>query len=125
MDHNTLSWYETMLLWGTLIAAWVFGEGGKVVIAGAVGGFIRWMMEETRRVRDGAIAVTTGGMFATYLTPVGIAMLNKWFGPLEDSADEIKFSAAFAMGIGGMTVAKLITALFEAYARKVKSEGNK
>lgn len=120
MDNNTLTWFDTLLLWGTLVFAWALGEGGRVVIAGAAGGLIRWIMDEKRRFRDGAVAVITGAIFAKYGTPLGIALLSNWFGPLEAGNDQIRDSAAFAMGIGGMTVGKLIMAMFERHVDRLK-----
>lgn len=120
MPENPLTWYETFILWGTVFTAWAFGEGGKVLIAGAAGGIVRWIMEEKRRIRDGALAIMSGIVFAQYLTPVGIALMTTWFGSLGENTDDIKFSAAFAVGIGGMSVAKLVTAMFDAHARKLR-----
>lgn len=120
MHNDQLTWFDTILLWGTLILAWVVGEGGRVVIAGAAGGLIRWIMDERRRFRDGAIAVITGAIFANYGTPVGTVLLNNWFGPLDAGNDQIRDSAAFAMGIGGMTVGKLIMAMFERHVERLK-----
>lgn len=120
MEHGNLSWFDTVMLWGTLILAWALGEGGRVIIAGAAGGLIRWIMEEKRRIRDGAVAVITGAIFAKYGTPIGAVLLDNWFGPMTSDNDQIRDSAAFAMGIGGMTVGKLLMAMFEKYADKMK-----
>lgn len=120
MHNEHLSWFDTLLLWGTIIFAWLVGEGGRVVIAGAAGGLIRWIMDERRRWRDGIVAVTTGVIFANYATPVGLILLNNWFGPLDAANAQIRDSAAFAMGIGGMTVGKLIMAMFEKHAANLR-----
>lgn len=120
MHNDHLPWFDTLLLWGTIIFAWLIGEGGRVVIAGAAGGLIRWIMDERRRWRDGIVAVTTGAIFAKYGTPLGIILLNNWFGPLDAGNDQIRDSAAFAMGIGGMTVGKLIMAMFEKHAATLR-----
>lgn len=120
MDQHGLTWFDTFMFWGTIIAAWLVGEGGRVVIAGAAGGLMRWIMEEKRRLRDGVVAVIAGAIFAKYGTPVGIELLDNWFGPLDSGNDQIRDSAAFAMGIGGMTFGKLIMAMFEKYAKSLK-----
>jgi membrane associated rhomboid family serine protease len=122
MDSNTLNWTDTVILWATLVIAWTFGEGGRVIIAGAAGGLIRWLSDEHRRIRDGAIAVITGAIFAKYGTPIGLVLLNNWIGPIDITNDQIRDSTAFAMGVGGMTVGKLIMALFEKNLRKITSE---
>ena len=75
---------------------------------------------EKRRLRDGVVAVIAGAIFAKYGTPVGIELLDNWFGPLDSGNDQIRDSAAFAMGIGGMTFGKLIMAMFEKYAKSLK-----
>lgn len=122
MEHQSLTWFDSLMFWGTIIAAWLLGEGGRVVIAGAAGGLMRWIMEEKRRLRDGIVAVITGAIFAKYGTPIGLALLDNWFGPLNSANDQIRDSAAFAMGIGGMTFGKLIMAMFEKYLGKIKED---
>lgn len=120
MDHGSTSWFDVLVLWATVFLTWAVGEGGRVVIAGAAGGLMRWIMDEKRRIRDGAVAIIAGAIFAKYFTPVGLVLLDKWFGPLTSDIDQIRDSAAFAMGIGGMTVGKLIMAMFEKYSEKMK-----
>jgi len=124
MEHQAPTWFDQFVLYGTLVAAWVFGEGGRVAIAGAAGGFIRWLMDEKRRIIDGAIAVVTGAIFAEYATPVGVpiiaAVLDNVLG-IKKTVEDIDYTAGFAIGILGMTIAKLLTALFEKYARKMTS----
>ena len=114
MDNNSLTWLDTALLWGTLVFAWALGEGGRVIIAGAAGGLIRWIMDDKRHFRDGALALITGAIFAKYGTPIGIVLLDNWFGPFDaDTKQQVRDTAAFSMGIGGMAFGKLIMAMFE------------
>ena len=119
-DKVQLPEYEPTLLdhlvyYGTLIAAWIAGEGGRAIVAGAAGGFVRWILTERRRVLDGGIAVVTGAIFAKYTTGPMLVVLQRWLGDLGPDAAT---SAAFAAGLCGMGVAKVGTAGLETWLRR-------
>lgn len=98
-------------------AAWVAGEGGRIIVAGGFGGFARWMQTEKRRVRDGVIAVAGGSVAATYLWPLVLAIVGAPFGGLEQNVNNVAM-AAFVAGAGGMSILKVATAMIEAKASK-------
>lgn len=107
---------ENLILYATMVGAWIFGEGTKAAFAGAAGGLVRWMMSERRRIRDGIISVTSGALMAHYGTPLMLAILEKWMGELRGDAG---FAAAFCSGLVGMSLAKLVIAYIDAQGRKV------
>jgi len=110
---------ETLLLWLQLAITWFAGEAGRAAIAGAAGGLIRWLMSERRRIRDGILAVVAGLLFARYLSPIMQALITTWIGDLGDG-DAVRDTAAFAAGLGGMSVAKIILAVIDAQAAKLR-----
>ncbi|AXQ93214.1 hypothetical protein LV780_04945 [Cereibacter azotoformans] len=58
-DSGPGAW-ETVLLSGSMIAAWIGGEAGRVAVAGGAGGLMRWLAAEQRRIRDGVLAERAG-----------------------------------------------------------------
>lgn len=94
-------------------AVWLFGEGGRMVVAGSAGGFVNWVTTEKRRLRDGIIAVTGGALSGTYLWPLVLAALNLFLDDLEVTPHNIAMSA-FIAGAAGMSILKIITAVVEA-----------
>lgn len=96
---------------------WLGGEGGRVLIAGGMGGLTRWFYGEKRLVRDGVLAVVGGALAARYLWPVPLHLLGTITGPLERSPENISM-AAFLAGALGMSFVKVLTAMIEARARK-------
>lgn len=110
---------ETLLVWFSLIFAWVAGETGRVFVAAGLGGAIRWLAVEKRRIRDGVIAVVGGLIVGKYMWPA-VLLVPAWlpFGsqqPFPETPNNIAM-AAFLAGTLGMSVVKIVTALVEAYA---------
>lgn len=106
-------------LWGQLLnvaivgAAWVAGEGGRAIVAGGAGGFARWLNSDTRRIRDGVVAVAGGAMAANYLWPLILIVVGFPLGGLDETPNNIAM-AAFIAGALGMSFVKIITAMVEA-----------
>lgn len=101
---------------GALVAVWLGGEVGRLAVAGAAGGFVRALMAETRRYRDGIVAMITGGILAIYATPLTVAMLDRVMGPLNGDAVG---AAGFATGVAGMSMVKLLLGMIEAHVRRI------
>ena len=110
------SFYETALLYLAMVGAWIAGEGGKAALAGAAGGFVRWMITAHRRIREGVVSVASGALMAHYGTPLMLALLEKWIGELKGDA---AFTAAFCSGLVGMSLGKLVIAYLEAHHSKI------
>lgn len=109
---------ESLMLWTSLIFAWVAGETGRVFVAAGMGGAIRWLATEKRRIRDGMIAVIGGLIVGKYMWPA-VLHIPAWlpFGsqqPFPETPNNIAMAAFFA-GTLGMSVVKIFTALVEAY----------
>lgn len=113
-----------MDIWGWVtqnayaVCVWLFGEAGRVYLAGAVGGAYRAMMAEKRRWRDGVLSVAAGVTSATYLAPVVMALLDH-AGLDIGSRPGMETSAGFLAGLTGMSLAKLAIAIIEGRAAKL------
>lgn len=105
MNGNIL---DTLLLWGGVALAWLAGESGRVVVASGMGGMMRWIASEKRRIRDGVLAVVGGCVTGTYMWPAVVAVMA-----LEKSPDNIAL-AAFIAGTIGISFVKIVTAVVEA-----------
>lgn len=104
------------------ITTWVAGETGRAMVAGAAGGLMRWLGQERRRLRDGALAVASGSLAALYLAPVVIGVLAAL--GLNLGADEAADRAAgFLAGLAGMSIAKVAIALIETWAARQTTGG--
>ena len=113
MPHD---FWGTVLVYGTVVFAWLGGEAGRAYVAGAAGGLMRWWMTEQRRLRDGVPAAITGAIFARYLSPLVLTVIEKWTGPIDGGAQD---AATFATGLMGMSMAKIIIAALERRAEKL------
>lgn len=93
--------------------AWLTGEVGRVYIAGAVGGLVRWHAMEGRRLLGGVLAAVGGLIAVAYLSPLYAALLDMVGIRLGDGAG-VQQTLGFIAGLSGMTVVKLAIALVEA-----------
>lgn len=109
-DPGVLAQVVTLIIGG---AAWVAGEGGRVIVAGGAGGFAQWLNSDRRIIRDGVIRVTGGALAAVYLWPLVLAVIGFPFGGLAETPNNISM-AAFIAGALGMSSVKIITAMVEA-----------
>ena len=107
----------SLLIWGTAFVSWATGEAGRVIIAGAAGGFLRWTMQERRRFRDGIIQIGVGALCAHYLSPLVASLLGVFFGPIQD-----KSTTGFIAGLLGISLAKIIIAVFDARSKKLTED---
>lgn len=95
------------------VLAYATGEVGRVYIAGAVGGLVRWHAMEGRRLIGGVLAAVGGVIAVVYLSPLYAALLDMVGIRLGDDAG-VQQTLGFIAGLSGMTVVKLAVALIEA-----------
>ncbi|MBD9528669.1 hypothetical protein [Paracoccus sp. PAR01] len=117
---NGPHWTDQFLVIAALVWAWLTGEAWRASVAGAAGGFVRWLMSERRRIREFFVSVVAGWLMATYAAPLMLAMIESHFGPLKGDASG---TAGFAAGIAGMSIAKLILDMIEARTRRITGGG--
>ena len=107
---------ETIMVWGGVALTWAAGESGRVVVASGMGGMLRWLTSERRRIRDGVLAVIGGAIAGMYLWPAPLAVLS-----LEATPDNIAMSA-FVTGTIGISFVKIVTAVVEARTKAWSGE---
>lgn len=113
---------DYLLLWGGIVLSWLAGEGGRVVVASGLGGLVRWISTDRRRIQDGIIAVLGGGICGSYLWPVvlyipTIPPISSQ--PIPETPDNIAM-AAFVMGTMGISFVKIGAALVRTWAERAK-----
>lgn len=94
------------------VATWLTGEVGRVLLAGASGGLVRWLVQEKRRLRDGVIAVVAGAPSAFYLGPA-VPGLMELAGVNVANDPNMTQTFGFLAGLGGMSLAKALIGLIE------------
>lgn len=115
------SLFDQIKFCALLVAAWLGGEVGRLVLAGAAGGLVRAFMSERIRIRDGIVSVIAGALMARYATPLMVVMLESYFGAL---TGDVAGTAGFACGIAGMSLAKIVMALMDAQGRRFTGGGD-
>lgn len=113
-------WDKALIALG-VTATYLSGEAGRALVAGAAGGLYRWMMSERRRLRDGVVAAVSGAISASYLGPVVLAILRAAGLKISEGPD-LYLTAGFLSGLAGMSIAKLVVAMIEAQARRMRGE---
>ena len=109
---------DLILFWLGAFVAWATGEGGRVMIAGGAGGFMRWLMSEKKTLRNGGIQVGAGLLCANYLSPVVLAILSV---PMPSLATHPRadVTAGFLAGVIGIGFTKIVIAAVEARGRAI------
>ena len=100
--------WDILLLSSGVALTWIAGESGRVLVASGMGGMMRWLTSETRKIRDGVLAVIGGCVTGTYLWPAVLAVMG-----LQKEPDNIAL-AAFIAGTIGISFVKIVTAVVEA-----------
>lgn len=102
---------------------WLPDGADKALIAGALGGLVRWITLR-EHWRDGAISIVVGALCSLYLAPLGepfIALLLRWLGlaPVLDLApDQQAGFAGFVVGVGGIGIVGFILDFIKAKRRQ-------
>lgn len=113
--------WQIVKVYSGLVLTWFMGASGQVALAGAAGGLVRWWLSERRKILAGAGSVITGAIFAQYFAPITLTILEKWVGPLGEGSFA---TAAFAAGLGGMSIAKIILAAIEGMSHRIGGNPN-
>ncbi len=101
---------------------WLFGPDGRVAVAGAMGGLVRWLTLKSSWV-DGMVSIIVGAICAVYLGPLALPLVEATLGKivLED-ASRAAFSG-FIIGLGGIALASFVMDVLSARFRSKKQEG--
>ena len=85
------------------VSLWILGSKGQAVIAGALGGVVRWLAVR-QKWQNGLVSVVVGAICALYLAPLAIPALEPIIGTIViDPARQAGFSG-FIIGMGGVGV---------------------
>lgn len=96
---------------------WLIGERGPSIIAGALGGVVRWITLQ-ERWKDGVASVIVGAICALYLTPLVLPALTPVIGSfVGDEVNRTGFSG-FILGLAGITVSGFVIDFFRRWARE-------
>lgn len=79
------------------------GDKAQLLIAGALGGIVRWMTLRDHWT-DGLISMVVGGLSAMYLAPLAVPSLIPVLGNVSVSPENVGPLSGFLLGIGGITV---------------------
>ncbi|WP_166416225.1 hypothetical protein [Cochlodiniinecator piscidefendens] len=115
--------WENIALWLGMALTWMGGEVGRVLVAGGFGGFFRWMLSNKRRLWDGLFSVLGGLISAKNLSPDALVIVEKSIDDLGNGPDVVA-SAAFIAGLAGMSVTKIVIAIVETQAARIKGPAN-
>ena len=110
--------WDAIVLYSGVALAWLAGEFGKIYVSGAAGGLVRTLVEGRKELRNGVIAVIVGAICAHYLSPIAFWGFQYFFDGVVDSP-ETQRTAAFTVGLGGMSFVKILIAFMEIKASKV------
>ena len=79
------------------------GDKAQLLIAGALGGIVRWMTLRDHWT-DGLISMVVGALSAMYLSPLAVPTLIPWLGNISVAPENVGPLSGFLLGIGGITV---------------------
>lgn len=82
---------------------WLTSDVGKAVIAGALGGLVRWVTLKENK-RDGLASLIVGAICALYIGPLAEPLLTPLIGSISPGNDAAGFSS-FVVGLGGISLA--------------------
>lgn len=95
--------------------AWLASDTGKAVIAGALGGLVRWITLRSDW-REGFGALAVGAVCALYLGPIVQPLLEPTFGAIAPDGDAAGFSS-FIVGLGGIGIAGILLDVVRGFGR--------
>ena len=86
---------------------YVFGDRGQTIIAGALGGMVKWLSLRDHW-SDGIIAIIVGAICAVYLSPLALPIMDPVLKVVIDNYQQRATLSGFVIGIGGIGVVGLI-----------------
>jgi len=96
------------------LLAWFSTDPGKAVIAGGLGGLIRWITLR-HSLKEGVLTIVVGAICANYLGPLVVPMLEGTLGKLIP----IEGLGHFVVGMGGLSLTGMILDVFERKRREI------
>ena len=103
--------------------SWLAGDKAQMLIAGALGGVVRWLTLRDHW-SDGLIAVAVGAICSVYLAPLVTPELVPMFGAINIARDSTNSLSGFIIGIGGITVSGFVMDMWRARRRIGRKDGH-
>jgi fluoride ion exporter CrcB/FEX len=104
------------------ILSWLWTEPGRAVLAGAMGGIVRWVTLR-QNWRDGLVSLLVGAICANYLGPLAVPILTPLVDKLSPGKDAVGL-ISFAVGIGGISISGMLIDLFRARRRQAADDAD-
>lgn len=82
---------------------WNTGADLRLIIAGALGGFVNWLTRKTSW-KDGVAQIIVGAISGVYLSPLALPALAQVFGNIVATQEELSRLSGFVIGLGGVSV---------------------
>lgn len=98
--------------------AWLAGESGRVLIASGLGGLVRWIGDEKRRIRTGMLSWIGGAITGFYMWPLALKLPGIVGAGMFERNPENVAMAGFIAGALGVSAVKIIVAIVESRAQK-------
>lgn len=95
-------------------------DAGRAILAGALGGLVRWMTLRDNW-KEGGAAVIVGAICALYLGPLAEPILEPFIGRIAPDGDAAGFSS-FLVGLGGLSLSGIVIDVFARRRKEVTSD---
>ena len=98
------------------ILTWLFSENGRVAVAGAAGGIVRWLTVGGNW-KEGLVNLVVGTICAVYIGPLAGPVMEPVLGQI--ITDEIARATlnGFVIGIGGLSVSGFLIDLWRGWKK--------
>lgn len=95
----------------------ILGDKASTVLAGALGGVVRWITLK-EKLREGLASVVCGAICAVYLGPIIMPALTPLLGSFVLEEASRSAFGGFVLGLGGITVSGFVIDFIKGWARK-------
>lgn len=102
------------------VTTWLFGDKGQGLVAGAMGGVVRWLTLR-EHPRDGVVSIVIGAICAVYLTPLAFPIIDPVLSNVVVDGEARARLASFVIGVGGIGVVSFVVDLWKV---RRKTNGN-
>lgn len=96
-----------------------------LVIAGALGGVVRWLTLRDHWT-DGVISIVVGAICALYASPLVLPALTPMLGAIQIPPDSVSGLSGFLIGVGGISISSFFISIIRdrtGLLKKKASEG--
>ena len=105
------------------LMGWAYTDSGKIVLAGALGGLVRWVTLRNSWT-EGISSMVVGGICALYLGPLITPLLEPVIGSIAPDGDAQGF-ASFVTGLGGISISGILIDIINTRRESLTDEEDK